>query len=235
MAGILFLVAVKLIDWGNIRKIVRVDRTEAVVMMLTFIATLVFKLDFAILLGVLMSLMVYLRKTSKPRVTPRAPDPRSEHRKFSSDINLPECPQLKLLRIEGSLYFGSVTHVRELLRRYREHYRSQKRLLLLTKGINQVDISGAELLAEEARLRRAVGGDLYLYRLKESAGQVLNRGGYREVIGEENIYDNKGEAIHDIFQKLDKEICRTCTKRVFWECRDAPGPEPEAKSSGRAS
>lgn len=222
MAGMLFLVAWKLIDFDRIRAVFRADRTEAGVMIVTFFSTLLFKLDFAILLGVVLSLMVYLRKTSKPRLTSRAPDPRSVQRKFSSDVNLPECPQLKVLRIEGSLYFGSVAHVRELLRRYREHYPQQKHLLLLTKGINQVDISGAELLCQEAALRREMGGDLHLYRLKESAGMVMDRGGYRDLIGAKNIHDSKGQAINTIFETLDKDICRTCTNRVFREC-NSPG------------
>lgn len=231
LAGILFLVAWRLVDFHYIRVIARADRTEAAVMIVTFLSTLVFKLDFAILLGVILSLMVYLRKTSRPRITPRVPDPNSARGKFTSDMTLPECPQLKVLRIEGSLYFGSVSHVRELLRRYREHYPEQKHLLLLTKGINQVDISGAELLAEEASARRAMGGDLYLYRLKESASTVMDRGGYRDKIGKDNIYDSKGEAIHGIFDRLDRDICMTCTKRIYWECKAVPKVDVNPSSS----
>jgi sulfate permease, SulP family len=231
LAGILFLVAWRLIDFHFIRVIVRADRAEAVVMIVTFVSTLIFKLDFAILLGVILSLVAYLRKTSRPRITPRVPDPHSVQRKFTSDMNLPECPQLKVLRIEGSLYFGSVSHVQELLRRYREHYPQQTHLLLLTKGINQVDISGAELLAEEAAARRAMGGDLYLYRLKESASAVMDRGGYRDKIGKDNIYDSKGEAIGSIFERLDRDICMTCTKRIFWECRAVPTGDSNISSS----
>lgn len=194
-------------------------------MTVTFLSTLFFKLDFAILLGVILSLMVYLRKTSRPKITPMVPGPNSVQGKFSSDINLPECPQLKMLRIEGSLYFGSVAHVRELLRRYREHYPNQKYLLLLTQGINHVDISGAELLIEEAAERRLMGGELFLCRFKESASPVLERGGYLDKIGRDNIYDSKHEAIHAIFDRLDRDICRSCTKRIFRECQNVPGPD----------
>jgi len=218
VAGILFIVAWRLIDFHHMRAIIRADQAEAGVMIVTFASTLLFELDFAILLGVILSLMVYLRRTSRPRLTPRVPDPRLPHRKFSSDIKLPECPQLKMLRIEESLYFGSVAHVREMFRRFREHYPEQKHLLLLTRGINQVDISGAELLSEETSIRRAMGGDLYMYRLKDAAAKVLKRGSYYEKIGEENIFDSKGEAIHAIVKRLDKNICRRCEKRIFVEC-----------------
>jgi SulP family sulfate permease len=116
------------------------------------------------------------------------------------------------------LYFGAVAYVREMLRRIREHYPQQKHLLLLTKGINHVDIAGAELLMDEAIARREMGGELYLYRLKDTATDVLERGGYMEKLDRGNMYDSKKDAINSIFNKLDKTICERCDKRIFLEC-----------------
>ena len=104
------------------------------------------------------------------------------------------------------------------MRRYREHYPEQKHLFLLTKGISQVDIAGCELLVNEARERRAIGGDLYLYRLRDTAAKVFNRGGYKEEIGEANIFDAKEDAIPSIFERLDRDICANCDIRIFLEC-----------------
>ena len=132
---------------------------------------------------------------------------------------MPECPQLKILRLDDSLYFGSVSHVGELLRRYREHYPEQKHLLLLTKGVSQVDVPGAELLVGEARERRRMGGDFYMHSLRDSAAKIFERGGYPEKIGEANIFDSKGEAIATIFSHLDKSICAKCENRIFVECQ----------------
>jgi len=219
MAGLLLMVAWRLIDFQHIRSIIRADRKETMVMAVTFFGTLFLDLEFAILLGVMLSLMIYLRRTSRPRVLPRVPDPDSPHRKFVSSISIPECPQLKLIRIDDSLYFGAVAYVREMLRRFREHYPDQKHLLLLTKGINHVDLAGAELLVEEANARRRMGGELYLYRLKESATDVLERGGYMDKLNRNNMYNSKEEAIHNIFGKLDKSICEHCEKRIFVECK----------------
>ncbi|NNE63075.1 MAG: sodium-independent anion transporter [Gammaproteobacteria bacterium] len=138
---------------------------------------------------------------------------------------------MKILRLDDSLYFGSVAHVGELLRLYREHYPEQKNLLLLTKGINQIDVAGAELLASEARKRRILGGDLYLYRLKEAASKVMEKGGYIDEIGSENIYDSKVEAIRGIFDKLDKSICANCTNRIFNECQTIDPPPAKTGTS----
>lgn len=233
VAGLLILVAWRLISFSQIKKILRADTNEAVVLILTFLSTLFLKLEFAILLGVILSLMIFLRKTSRPKLSPRVPDPDSRHRRFKTGVTLPECPQLKILRLEDSLYFGSVAHVGELLRRYREHYPEQRNLFLLTKGINQIDVAGAELLVSEARARRKMGGDLYLYKLKDTAAKVMDRGGYTEEIKAENFFDSKSEAISGIFEKLDKDICATCTNRIFLEC-GAPDPASRRKAESNA-
>ena len=229
VAGLLFLVAWRLINFGQIRKILRADRNEAVILGVVFFGTVFFSIEFAILAGVLLSLMIFLRKTSRPRLSPRVPDPNSKTRKFVYGQFLPECPQLKILRLDDSLYFGSVSHVGELLRRYREHYPEQKHLLLLTKGISQVDVAGAELLISEARERRSAGGDLYMYRLRDTASKVFIRGGYAAEIGEANIFDGKLDAISSIFGRLDKRICATCENRIFLECQTIDKIEPAGK------
>ncbi len=230
VSGLLIVVAWRLINFEEIRNIIRSDEKEAAVFLVTFLGTLFLNLEDAILIGVITSLVFFLRKTSRPKVQSRVPHAETRHRKFGSSYGRDECPQLKILRIEDSLYFGSVAYVGELLRLYRERYASQKHLFLLTKGINQVDYAGAELLLKEARARRAMGGQLYMYRLKDTATRVLNRGGFMEVIGEDTVFDTKEDAILGIFQKLDKEICKRCDKRIFLECKTveyvaAPGEE----------
>jgi SulP family sulfate permease len=219
VSGLLFLVAWRLINFAQIHKILRADKNEAIILGVVFFGTVFFSIEFAILAGVILSLMTFLRKTSRPRLSPRVPDPESRTRKFIYGQFLPECPQLKILRLDDSLYFGSVAHVGELFRRYREHYPEQKHLFMLTKGIAQVDVAGAELLIKEARERREIGGDLYMYQLRETAAKVFNRGGYRDEIGEANIFTSKEDAISTIFDRLDKNICATCEHRIFVECK----------------
>jgi SulP family sulfate permease len=81
-----------------------------------------------------------------------------------------------------------------------------------------VDVAGAELLVNEANARKDIGGDLYIYQLKESAKKVINRGGYINELNPANIFDSKDEAITSIFARLDKRICDTCENRIFLEC-----------------
>lgn len=224
MAGILFLVAWGLIDFHHIGKILQSSRSESIILVTTFLATLFLDLEFAILLGVILSLVIYLNRTAKPRILSRVPDPRLPTRQFNTDPQLPECPQLKILRIDGSLFFGAVHHVEGTLRTFERLMPSQKHALVVASGINFVDVSGAEFLAHEAQQRRAKGGGLYFYRIKAPVQQFLRRGGYLKDIGEQNIFRSKTEAIATVYNKLDRNMCEQCTKKIFQECKLAEKP-----------
>jgi SulP family sulfate permease len=226
VSGLLFLVAWNLIDLARIRKILSTSRGESAVLAVTFFATLLLDLEFAFLVGALVSLVLYLNQTSHPLMRSLVPDPRHTERKMTEvEDSLVECPQLKILRIEGSLYFGAVGHVARHLDTLREHNPGQKHLLLMSKSINTVDMQGADLLVEEARRRRAAGGQLYFYSLRKPVAELLERGGYMAEIGREHVFRGKREAIGGVFTRLDRSICARCRARIFEECASVPGPE----------
>lgn len=222
MAAVLLVVAWRLIDFHHFKTILSTSKRETAVLLTTFFATLFVELEFAIYVGVMLSLIIYLMRTSQPAVVPRVPDPSTPARHLVTDPKLPECPQLKIVRIDGSLYFGAVDHVQEQLHQLSEQNPGQKHLLIIGNGINFVDIAGAELLAAEARQRKARGGDLYLVKIKEDACNTLRRGGFRELIGHENIFTTKAHAIETIFGNLDPAVCARCDKRIFNECAQIP-------------
>ena len=222
MAGILFLVAWGLIDFRHIGKILRTSRMETIIMGTTFLATLFLELEFAILLGVMLSLVMYLNRTSHPRILARVPDPRLPDRPFTSDAALPECPQLKIVRIDGSLYFGAINHVQEKLQQMQCDNPGQKHLLVVASGMNFIDMAGAEFLVHLAKEREEAGGRLYLYGIKEGICTHFRLTGYLLDIGTDYLYESKAEAISGIFAKLDRQICAGCSKRIFLECRSLP-------------
>ncbi|HFD81482.1 MAG TPA: sodium-independent anion transporter, partial [Gammaproteobacteria bacterium] len=145
----------------------------------------------------------------------------------------------KIVRIDGSLFFGAVSHVAETLRNFRQQNPDQKFLLVVATGINFIDVAGAELLAQEANNYRNKGGRMFLYQIKEGVCGPLRRGGYIKDVGDENMFDSKTEAIHEIFTDFfDKDICARCDKRIFRECEtvprlDAPAKEKQAEETGK--
>lgn len=225
MAGILFLVAWRLIDPHHIAKIVRTSLTETVILGSTFLATLFLELQFAILLGILLSLAIYLNRTSHPKTLKRVPDPRLPSRSFVTDPLLPECPQLSIVRIDGSLYFGAVNHVRNNLREILKPKNHGTHLLIVGSGINFIDMAGAELLLQLVKQREEAGGKLYFYDMKEGICSHFKFLDYLLNLGVDNIFDSKHEAIHEIYRQLDRKICAGCKVNIFTECREGKIPE----------
>jgi SulP family sulfate permease len=223
MAAVLFLVAWGLFDFEAIRTITRSSRSETAVLVATFIATLVLHLEMAIFAGVLVSLVLFLNRTSQPSLRSLLPDVADANRRFiERPSNAAECPQLKILRVEGTLYFGATHHVGEYLHYLAEHHPEQKHLLLMARSMNFVDVAGAELLAAEAIRRRTQGGALHFHGLREGASQMLRKSPFAEAIGCDAIHPSKRAAIANIVGRLDRDVCRRCQVRVFEECAQLP-------------
>jgi SulP family sulfate permease len=231
VAAILFLIAYGLVDVGRIRSILRTDRTESAVMIVTMLAALFLGLATAIYAGVILSLLLFLNKAAHPGIRDVKPDYRGGSFTLDADTGLPDCPQLKMLRINGSIFFGAVEHVEDAFHRVDQEDPRQKHLLVAASGINLVDISGAELLAREARRRRSAGGGLYFYFMKDAVRELLERGTYMNDIGSQNLLMPKDDVIGTIYRRLDPDICRTCTARIFPECHVAlPDGEPRTRT-----
>jgi len=227
MAAILLLVAYSLVDVHHIRAVVKTSRAEGAVLLATLLATLFMHLEFAIYVGVLLSLMLFLERTARPAIRNAVPAPGEGSYHFIAQTTEPDCCQLKMMFIDGALYFGAVDHVQRHLREVDADQPSHKHLLLLAPGINFIDSSGAELLVQESRRRRLLGGGLYFHRLQPSAVEVLERAGHLQEIGRENLLAVSQNAIDAIYPKLDSEICRNCPTRIFKQCQGAlPNGEP---------
>lgn len=222
MAALLFIVAWTLIDFSEMRRIARTNRGDLLVLAVTFAATLTIALEFAIFVGVLASLLVYLQRTTHPRVTRVLPEAGTVQRRF---VPVAEgaalCPQLDILRVEGSLFFGAVEHVRNELAANRALRPAVRHCLLVCSGVNFIDVAGCELLAQEAKLARDAGAALYLCNVRLPVRAALERGGFDATIGRERIFATKDEAIRAIYAQLDVATCAASTARVFVECNRA--------------
>ncbi|MGW8178307.1 MAG: SulP family inorganic anion transporter, partial [bacterium] len=220
MAGILLLVAYNLIDFHHISSIVRSSRPEAAVLGVTFLATLFTQLQFAVYAGVILSLMLYLNRTTHPSFITLAPDPASP-RKTLTNVNrkpLLECPQIKIFRVDGSIFFGAANHITFELDRMVKENPERAHLLLVGSGINFIDASGCQMLAQEAHRLKLSGRQLYMCSLKAEVRDAMERGGCGRSIGKENLFTTKHQAIKTLVPRLDPEICRKCTARIFNEC-----------------
>lgn len=222
MAGIILIVAYNLIDFQSIKKTFTYSKSESVIFMATFLSTLLFELEFAIYLGVLLSLMLFIAKTSAPEVHTLAfgSPPGEDIRKLQSIRKTPlvQCPQLKIIRIDMSIYFGSINHIQKQISQIVDNQRIYH-ILIVASGVNFIDLAGIEGLLIEHRRLKALNGDLYLVDVKSSTYEFMEKVNFVNEIGRENFFESKEEAIHIVFDRLDRSKCEKCQALVFKECQ----------------
>ena len=221
MAGIILLVAYNLVDFKNIRKTFKYSKSESVIFTATFLATLLFELEFAIYLGVLLSLMLFIAKTSTPDVHTLAfaTPPGEGDRRLQSIRKAPlvQCPQLKIIRIDMSIYFGSINHIQKQLSRIVDNQRIYH-ILIVASGVNFIDLAGIEALLNENKRLKAQNGSLYFVAVKSTAFEFMEKVNFVNEIGRDNFFDTKSEAIKVLYERLDKSKCEKCQALVFNEC-----------------
>ena len=221
MSGVLLVVAYGMIDWAEMKRILTGTRSDAVIMLVTLLATVFLSIEFAVLAGILLSFAVYIMKTSVPRVVPVLPDENYKHMVHQPDRD--PCPQLAILEIKGDLYFGAVNHIEEEILAYAENNPSQRYLLIRLSRVNQCDFSGIHMLENVVRTYRDRGGDVFLVRVAAPIRRLMIATGCYHYIGEDNILPDD-EAISTIFRHvLDPAICiYECPVRAFKECQNLP-------------
>ena len=222
MGGVILVVAYNLIDMHHIMHILKHSKTETSILLTTFFATLFLELEFAIYLGVLLSLVLFLKKTSTPAIPTLAPDHDEETGSMTlNEIDrkpLKQCPQLKIIRIDMSIYFGSINHIMNRIQRISENEQIHN-ILIIGDGINLIDLSAGEALVTENRRLAKLGGGLYFAGLKPSVYEFIARSALVSQMGNDHFFDSKKKAIKSIYKRLDREICATCTQLVFDECK----------------
>ena len=218
IAGVLLFVAWGMIDKAGIARVLRTSRAEGVIMGVTFLATMILPLDFAVLSGVVFSLAFFVVKSSLPRLVPVVPDDNFRH--FIHRPEAPVCPQLAVMNIRGPLFFGAVYHLEEELRHSRRLYPGQTNLVLRMHGVDICDLSGIEMLESVVQTSRGLGGDVFLVRPRQPVSEVMEHSGFVKILGRDHILEQE-KAIEYLFKHvIDRSVCAyECECRVFKECQ----------------
>ncbi len=235
MAGLIFLVAIRLIQIGEIRHIFQTSRTEVLILSATFLTGVLIELELALLLGVLLSFGSFVYRTAKPTLQIEGPDPMLAGRIFrdAEEFGLPECPQMLVTRFDGPMYFGSSEYLEAEFDRLRLERPDQKHIIVNLKGTGDIDLAGVDALIAEAKAREADGGGLYVIARSIKLIARLEHLGLIKTIHGNHLFENKHEAIGLLVPKLDLNICAACPNPIFAECqrnRDKAARIEEAQS-----
>lgn len=224
LAGVLIVTAYRMIDGAEIRRIWRGARGDALIMLVTFLGTLFLHIEFAVLLGIMLSFALYIVRTSTPRVYPVVPDENFRH--FVRQDTKPTCPQLAVLDILGDLYFGAVTHVEQAIHKHQVANPRQRFLLVRMHAVNHCDFSGIHMLENVVHSYRDCGGDVFMVRVRAPVMALMRSTGFYDYLGADHFLA-EDTAIEYLFYKvLDPAICiYESDVRVFAECQNLPRPD----------
>lgn len=219
LAGVLMVVAVEMIKTEEIRRTVRATRNDAVVLVVTFLSTLLLNIEFAVYVGVLLSIGLHLKTTSHPRIFSTTPDFISG--KMVAASHGRSCCQMDIIRVEGSIFFGSAAYVLEDLQRRLKSHPNMTCLLIRMHQVNNFDASGVHLLEQVAEDLRVRGGGLYFSGVNNRVFQVFKNSGLLMQLGETHIRGSTRSAIRQAMREsFCPVICAACEFEVFHECRD---------------
>ncbi len=221
LAGLLIVIGIRLVDVKKIASVWRISRGDSVIMIATFAATLLLPLEFAVLTGILVSFGRHLVDTSRPEVQTLLPD--ENYKELIHLPEKPECPQLGVLTIRGSLYFGATVHVEDEVRKHVEANPAQNYLLLHMQQVNRCDVSGLRMLETLVDQTRRRGGDLYLTGVHQAVWQRMKLGGFDRLLGHDHFLTEDMAIEHLFYMVLDPAICiYKCPLKVWSQCQTLP-------------
>ncbi|MBV7434196.1 SulP family inorganic anion transporter [Cardiobacteriaceae bacterium TAE3-ERU3] len=215
MAGAIILAGYNLFDFKHIFLIAKTSRNELSIIIVTFFSTLLLNLEFAIYAGVILSLILYLQKTSHPLVTQVDFSAVYTQKDTADEENTYKSAPITVLRVNGSLFFGAVDHVQNRLAELNEGQR-WLHVVILAEGVNIIDIAGIEMLVNERNKLRKRGGDLYVIGLKPHVRRKLRKSPYwRALGGKYHIYESTYIAFREICKSLEIDNYRQYMKILF--------------------
>jgi SulP family sulfate permease len=231
LSGVLLVVSVEMIRVEDIRRTVLATRNDAAALVVTFLSTLLLSIEFAVYVGALLSVGLHLATTSHPRIYSTVPDLISSKMVGATYGRM--CCQMDIVRIEGSIFFGSSAYVSEDLQRRLNSHPNLSNLLIRMHQVNNFDASGVqvlELIAEELRSR---GGGLYFSGVNTRVFQVFKNSGLLNGLGGSHIKSSTRSAIREAMREsFCPAICAACEFRVFQECHELKNGNWETLGKG---
>jgi SulP family sulfate permease len=204
LAAIIVVALVNLVDYRSIAKAWRARSDDGIAAVVTFVATLVFApgIQIGILTGIILSLALLLYRLMRPRVAVVGRHPDGALRDAEHFGLAALHPELGALRFDGSLFFVSVSYFEEAIIRLERTNPDLKYILVVGSGINGIDASGVEMLANVASRLKASGITLCLSGIKRQVMDVMARTGLAAMLGPDNIFPTDDAALTALLQRL---------------------------------
>jgi len=172
---------------------------DGAISIITFICTLAFAphLDRGILVGVVLSLGVFLYRSMRPKVVDLSLG--VDHALHDVVAHgLQECRYIDAVRFDGPLFFANASYLEDQIRQRRRTKKDLKHIIIAAEGINDMDASGKETLALIVDRVRSAGIDISFSGVHASVMRVLKRTHLYARIGADHFYPSMKSAISAI-------------------------------------
>jgi SulP family sulfate permease len=200
LAAIIMTAVFGLIDLKQVAHLWRVKRSDLALLGITFAAVLAIGIQTGILVGVAVSLLWFVVKTTRPHtaVLGRMPGTQS----FRNVRHAPEAetyPGILILRIDAQFYFGNVSFLRETLRELEDAAAEPLQAVLIdASAINNLDSSADSALHQIASEYAERGVRLVFAGVKGPVREVMLRSGFLDLLGPGNFFLTDHEALQSL-------------------------------------
>jgi len=199
-----------LMDVKAMKRIYRLNRTEFWVGAFALLGVLTFGTLQGVLLGLFLSLLVLIARSSKPNIPVLGRWPGTEV--FHSLDRYPDSetyPGLVIIRFDGALYFATANGLRDEIREVTTEVDPPVRVVLIDmEGVNYIDLEGTEMLAEITKDMRTVGVEIHLARVKHAVMEMLEKDGVVKIIGPDHIHDKVGDGVR-LFTQQEEPVAES--------------------------
>jgi SulP family sulfate permease len=197
LAGVLMVTAWRMNEWHLIRFYIRHRlKSPTTVMLVTMLATVALDLTQAIIVGVVLSLMIFISQVSRLHIVPTDVD---WERLRAAGHDIPVEPQgIKVVYVSGALFFGATSQLVEQI----EGLGPCRALILSMRGVPVLDASGLHAIEHLWQRQLKNGGLLYLTGLQPQVQRLFERAGMVREIGAEKFLWSADQAINSALVAL---------------------------------
>lgn len=186
LAAILFLVAGRIVDRGQLALCLRTTRGDAAVLLITFLAVLLFGLIVAFYIGVVLSVALYLKKASSPEMVEYTLTKEGLPRPIALSEDRMNA-HVRIVDVGGTLFFGAVDWFDATMRTMTRQERVRV-IILRLKHAYHLDASSCLSLKQLCDYLRSSGRLLILSGVTQGVWQAITQSGLLDEIGHENLF-----------------------------------------------
>ncbi len=172
LAAIIVVAVAQLIDLDTARRTWAYDRADGAALAVTFVAVFVLGIELGLLVGIGLSLALYLWRTSRPHMAVMGRVPGTEHFRNVNRHVVETDPSLVVIRIDENIYFANAAQVEEYVAQHLTAMPEARHVLLVMTAVSYIDASGLEMLEHLEEDLSHAGVTLHLAEVK---GPVADR------------------------------------------------------------